>query len=421
MRDRFQHLLSPLTHPETRILFGAQLVSGLGDWAGRLALAVLVFDRSGSAWWTAAVTLVSLLPWLGPGQMLSTFADRFGRTRVMIISDLVRVALILAMLAPLPVPALLGLAFFAGLCVPPFVTARGAALIDVVPTERYGATLALFGVASQAELVLGYALGGAAIALLGAQATLAVNASTFVVSALLLTRLRHGRAAERHEEAPIGWAGVTAGASVWRTDPICRRALLLFVGVNMVMVLPEALVVPYAAEMGVSTSGIGVGAMAATIAAGSMLAIAVWPHSETDPSALLRRAAFRTLVLSLATAALFAVSIRWALIAAPALFLSGTVDAIAVPTNQVVGQRLPRDGRSSAMAVAGGVQYGSQTVAIAIGGALAVAAGPAATLSAAALVAACVTAWSLLRPVVVSGPEATAATIPSPPPRSRPS
>lgn len=416
MRDRFRDLLSPLSQAESRTLFGAQLVSGLGDWAGRLALAVLVFDRSGSAWWTAAVTLVSLLPWLGPGQMLSTFADRFGRTRVMIIADLVRSALFLAMLAPLPVPALLGLAFLAGSCVPPFVTARGAALIDVVPAERYGSTLALFGVASQAELILGYALGGAAIALLGARATIAANAATFIVSALLVARLRHGRAAERHETAPIGWAGVAAGTAVWRSDPICRRALVLFVGVNMVMVLPEALVVPYADEIGVSTAGLGVGVLAATIAAGSMIAIAVWPHGETDPVALLRRASIRALALSLCTAALFAVSTRWALIAAPALFLSGTVDAIAVPTNQVVGQRLPRDGRSAAMAVAGGVQYGSQTAAIAIGGAAAVVFGTAWTLATAALIAASVTAWSLLRPPV---PNATAN--PSPQPTSRPS
>lgn len=402
MRDRFRDLLSPLTQPESRTLFGAQLISGLGDWAGRLALAVLVFDRSESAWWTAAVTLVSLLPWIGPGQMLSTFADRLGRTRVMITSDLVRAALFLTMLAPLPVPALLGLAFLAGLCVPPFVTARGAALIDVVPPERYGATLALFGVASQAELVLGYALGGAVIAVIGAQATLAANAATFVVSALLVARLRHGRAAEQHETAAIGWSGVAAGAAVWRSDPLCRRALVLFVGVNMVMVLPEALVVPYADEVGVSTSGIGVGVLAATIAVGSMLAIAMWPHRETDPVALLRDAARRGLVLSLATAALFAASTTWALVAAPALLLSGAVDAIAVPTNQVVGQRLPREGRSAAMAVAGGVQYGSQTAAIAIGGAAAVAFGPAWTLAVAALIAVGVTGWSIVRPSVES-------------------
>lgn len=421
MRDRFATLASPLTQPESRTLFGAQLVSGLGDWAGRLALAVLVFDRSGSAWWTAAVTLVSLLPWLGPGQLLSTFADRFGRIRVMVIADVARAGLYLVMLAPLPVPVLLGLAFLAGLCVPPFVTARGAALVDLVPPDRYGATLALFGVASQAELVAGYALGGVAIALLGARATLAVNAVTFLVSALLVTRLRGGRAAEAHRTAPIGWAGVVAGIAVWRTDPLCRRALALFVGVNLVMVLPEALVVPYAHEVGVSTAGIGVGGLAATIAVGSILAIVMWTGVANDPVVLLRSAARRSLVLALATAGLFALSTKWALAAAPALLLSGTVDAIAVPTNQVVGQRLRREGRAAAMAVAGGVQYGSQTAAIALGGLAAVAFGPGWTLTVAALAAAAVTAWSLLHPVGVPEPEEAVAAIPSPPPRSRPS
>jgi len=134
-----------------------------------------------------------------------------------------------------------------------------------------------------------------------------------------------------------------------------------------------------------------------------MLALGMWPLRETDPVALLRDAARRGLVLSLATAALFAASTTWALVAAPALLLSGAVDAIAVPTNQVVGQRLPREGRSAAMAVAGGVQYGSQTAAIAIGGAAAVAFGPAWTLAVAALIAVGVTGWSIVRPSVESG------------------
>ena len=43
-----------------RRLWLADMVSLLGDWAGRLALAVLVLERTGSPAWAAAVTAVSL-------------------------------------------------------------------------------------------------------------------------------------------------------------------------------------------------------------------------------------------------------------------------------------------------------------------------------------------------------------------------
>lgn len=401
MRDRLRDLVAPLAQRECRALFGAQLISGLGDWAGRLALAVIVFDRSGSALYAAAVTLVSLLPWLGPGQLLSTLADRFGRTQVMIAADLARAGLFLVMATPLPTGVLLVLAFLAGLCVPPFVAARGAALVDVVPKERYGRVLALFGVTTQAEIVIGYAVGGVVIALVGAPVSLLLNGATFVVSALLVASIGRSAASDRHAEAPLGLSGVREGLAVWRTDPICRRALLLFVGVNMTMVLPEALIVPYADELNAPPATVGL--LAATIAAGAMVAMAMTP-SDDDPVALLRRAAYRAMLLALATSVLFSATVRmsvtwYPVLAVVALFLSGSVDAIAVPTNQVVGARLPRDSRAAAMSIAGGMQYGSQALAITVGGAIAVTAGTGWVLAAAALVAAGVCALSLLTPI----------------------
>ncbi|MGI9644243.1 MAG: MFS transporter, partial [Ilumatobacteraceae bacterium] len=350
-------------------------------------------------------------------QLLSTFADRFGRVAVMIAADLTRAALFVAMAAPLPTAGLLVLAFLAGLCVPPFTSARGAALLDVVSPDRYGKVIALFGVATQAEIVAGYALGGTVIALVGARATLLLNALTFVVSAVLVAAIRRSPASDRHESSSLGIAGVKAGTLVWRRDPICRRALVLFVGVNTMMVLPEALVVPFADELGAPPAAAGL--LAATIAVGAMIAMSLAPDHD-DPVELLRLAARRTLVLSLATAALFVLSIQWLpSIAAAALLVSGAVDAIAVPTNQVVGARLPREGRAAAMSVAGGVQYGSQATSIAIGGAVAVLVGSGWVLAFAALGAAGVTMWSLARPPAAAEPERV--LNPWPPPRYHPS
>lgn len=360
-------MASPLGVPACRSLFAAQAVSGIGDWAGRLALAAMVFERSDSAMWTAAVTLVALLPWLGPGQLLATFADRYGRIAVMVIADLVRAAVFLMVLVPQPTWALLVWAFVAGLCVPPFVGSRSSALVELTPPDRYPAALALYGVLAQSEVLIGYALGGLVIATAGAEAALAANAVTFLYSAALLSGLRSTAAGSAHATQQVGLAGVISGLRVWRSDPLCRRALVLFVGVSMFMALPEALVVPYASQIEVPGGAIGV--LAALVAVGSIAGVITAPTASSHV-ALLRLSAARAGVLAAITGALFVLGLH-PIIGGLAYMASGAVDAVSVPTNQVVGQRLPAAGRAAAMSVAGGVQYSTQAIAIGLAGVVA--------------------------------------------------
>lgn len=395
MQERFTDLLAPLRQSEVRALVWAQLISGLGDWAGRLALAVIVYDRSQSALWTVMVTVVPLLPWIGPGQLLATYADRFGRVRVMVAADVARAGLFAAMLIPQPIWSLLLLAFFAGLAVPPFAGARASTMVEVVEPELYPSSLALSGVLSQAEILAGYAGGGLLVAAVGAHTALAVNALTFLLSAFMLRSLHSTAAGVRDADATVGWRGMVAGVSVWRSDPVCGRALLLFVGVSMFMVLPEVLVVPFTAELDVPDAVIG--AFASLVAVGSIIGMVMMPRAS-DHVALLRAAAGRAGLLAAASAALFSLG-SIPLVAGMAFMVSGAVDAIGVPTNQVVGERLPATGRSAAMAVAGGVQYVAQIVAIS-------AAGLAATWSTAQVpliigmvAAGVVCVWALLQPL----------------------
>ncbi len=395
MYSRVAGLVAPLRQREVRTFSASQLVSGLGDWAGRLALSVLVFERSQSAWWAAAVTVAALLPWLGPGQVLATLADRFGRVRVMVAADLARAGLFGLMLISQPVWSLLTLAFLAGLCVPPFVGARSSAMVEVIEPELYGPSLALRGVLSQVEVLAGYAGGGLLIAAVGAQTALAVNAFTFLFSALLLRSLASTAASERHASAAIGLRGVIAGLAVWRKDPVCARALILYVGVAMFMILPEVLVVPLTAELDVPDRLVGV--FASLIAIGSIAGMVMVP-SGPDHVALLRSAALRAGALAGASAVLFA-SGAVPVVVGCAFVLSGAVDAIAVPTNQVVGERLPVEGRSAAMAVAGGVQYGSQVATIAAGGLIATVASARVPLTGAMLLAMLICGWAVLRPL----------------------
>ena len=110
LRQRATSLLAPLSIRHFRRLWLADMVSLFGDWAGRLALAVLVLERTGSPAWAAGVTAVSLAGFVGIGQVLATLADRHGRVAVMLVADVARAALFAAMLLPIPVGGLLVLA-----------------------------------------------------------------------------------------------------------------------------------------------------------------------------------------------------------------------------------------------------------------------------------------------------------------------
>jgi MFS family permease len=395
MRSRWRRLLSPLRVPACRTLFGAQAVSGVGDWAGRLALAAIVYQRSGAAWTAAVVTVAALVPWLGPGQLLATFADRYGRIRVLVAADLARAALFGLMLVRQPVWSLLVLAFLAGLCVPPFVGARSAALVELTPPDTYPAALSLYGVLAQSEIIVGYLLGGLAIASVGPRGALAANALTFLVSSAFIVGLRGTPAGNRQSLAPLGIAGVRAGVTVWRRDPLCRRSLALFVGVSMCTALPEALVVPFSDHIGISPRAVG--ALAAVIAIGTILGMVTAPSAPTQ-SELLQAAGRRVAAVSGVAGALFALGVS-PLLAGVAFLVSGLADAIAVPTNQVVGERLPVDGRAAAMSVAGGLQYGAQALTIAVAGVMASVWSPRLPLVAGMFAAAAVGAWAAWSPV----------------------
>ena len=370
---------------------------------------MLVYHRSSSATWAAAVTIVSLLPWMGPGQLLATFADRFGRVRVMVASDLGRAALFALMLFPLPTPVLLALAFAAGACTVAFAGARAATLFEVSDPDDYPAALSLSAVLHQAEILVGYALGGVIVAALGAPAALGLNAATFLLSAALVSTLQATSASERRDDAAIGFEGVRRGIQIWRDDPLCGRALLLFAGVAAFMVLPEALVVPAAGEIGVPPALVGL--ITALVALGAIIGIALAP-SGGGHAELLRRTAIRGMVVSAVAAGLFATGAIPAVLVL-AYFVSGAADAVAIPTNQVVGERLPAAGRAAAMAVAVGVANGTQVAAIALAGVAADRFGTLVPLGVGMSLAAGVCLYAVVRPVAGERPVAEAVAVPS--------
>ena len=187
-----------LAEREFRPLFGTFLLSTIGDELARVALTVLVYQRTESPLLSAATFAISYLPWLLLGPLLSTLADRFPRHRVLIASDTARAVLVALMAIPgTPLPLLLGLLFVVALCAPPFESARSALLADVLEGERYAVATSLTNVTLQLAQVVGFLAAGALVAVVDPSTALLIDAGTFAVSALwLAAALQHATSSD---------------------------------------------------------------------------------------------------------------------------------------------------------------------------------------------------------------------------------
>ena len=172
---------------EFRALWLAQLLSVAGDQLARVALTILVYDRTRSALLAAITFVVSIVPTFVGGITLAWLADRYPRRRVMIACDLARAVLVLVMALPrVPIAAMVALLFVVTLAGAPFTSARAALYPDVLTGDRYLMGTAVTLTTFQFAQVLGFATGGAIVGLFGIRTSLAVDAATFVASALIV-------------------------------------------------------------------------------------------------------------------------------------------------------------------------------------------------------------------------------------------
>lgn len=236
---------------EFRALWSAYLLSVAGDQLALVALTILVFDRTHSPLLTAATYAVSFLPWLLGGPTLSVLADRLPRRLVMVTCDLARTGLVAVMAIPaVPLAALIVLLFVITLLDSPFRSARAALMPDILAGDLYVLGTAAMQTTNRTGRAIGFAVGGLAVGALGARLALAVDATTFAVSALLVWSGVRSRpaAAGPHVAAGGALAGIGEGLRLVFADRRMRTLLLLGWLVPFYAV-PESLAVPFAAQL----------------------------------------------------------------------------------------------------------------------------------------------------------------------------
>jgi hypothetical protein len=367
-----------------RLLVAGGVISQLGDWASRLALAVLVFERTGSATAVGLTAALLVLPWLGPGQWLAARGERLDRRRLLVACDVVRGLLFLVIaLGDLPLPAVLSMVAVAATIDPVFEANRAALLVDVVGTDEYADAIQFNHAVDQMAQLVGYGVGGGLIAVLGsASNALAVNGLTFLVSALLLAAVSHRRAAEPDTAtAP----SLRAAWSFLVSDRLSMLAVVVTVVTVFAVMSVEAQAAVYGSAVA-GLSGAGIGLLAATVPAATLVVLTV-VRSAGDDRAVLRRGFVVAGLAGALAVGLLAVGDPPGLAFAGYAAMGG-VALYSTFANIVVGRRIPSSVRATTFAVLQATVFIAISTGAVAGGALSDLFSPQAAAAAAAATAA---------------------------------
>jgi DHA3 family macrolide efflux protein-like MFS transporter len=201
-------------------LWTGQVISLFGDRVHQVALAFLVLGATNSPLATAAVFIAATLPNLLFSPIAGTFVDRWDHREVMIVSDLLRAAIVLIV----PIAAITNLilvyplTFLLTTISIFFRPARIAALPRIVPEEQLVTANSATWLAETLADIVGYPLAGLFVGFLGVT-TLGLafwfDAATYIASAALIWTIvippvvrKAGEAAERtgvFAELRQGW------------------------------------------------------------------------------------------------------------------------------------------------------------------------------------------------------------------------
>ncbi len=180
------------SNKDYRFLWLGSVVSQLGDWFNLIASASLVANLSGTGTAISYLFLARFLPLFLFSPLAGVLADRYERRQIMIASDLLRGATVLSFLLirePGQVWLLYVLTFLQFALSAIFTPARSAVLANVVRRDELVPANALDSLTWSTMLAFGALLGGIVAATLGLAQAFILDALTFVLSALLISRI----------------------------------------------------------------------------------------------------------------------------------------------------------------------------------------------------------------------------------------
>ncbi len=194
---RAAELLRALRVRNFALFWTGQLISGTGTWMQMVAMAWLVLDISGSAAVLGMVTTLQFLPLLMFVLPAGVLADRFPKRTIMLTAQTLAAlqAVVLGVLALTGSPQIWQLALLAftlGVSNAFNYPAQQAFVPELVGPTLVPEAVAMNSVQFNSSRMIGFALGGLAVARLSAAAVFFINAASFTAALAALLALRTG-------------------------------------------------------------------------------------------------------------------------------------------------------------------------------------------------------------------------------------
>ncbi|WP_157721818.1 MFS transporter [Tumebacillus avium] len=171
-------------------LFGGQLITALGTWSSYILIPLLVYQMTADPVAVGILISCRLLPLILLAPLVGKVIGQRSLLRVMIESDLVRAVAMLGFLLTDTPLAMYLLTIVISSATAFFNPGKFALIPSLVPQEVLARANSYIGVANQLMMLIGPAIGGVAFAFFGIEAGIVFSALTFLVSALMLMRIK---------------------------------------------------------------------------------------------------------------------------------------------------------------------------------------------------------------------------------------
>ena len=250
------------------LLWFAQLVSMIGDWALFAALPFFVYQITGSVLATGVMFMIQVLPPLLLGSVAGVFVDRWDRRWTMIGSSLFR-GTVLVILLGVRSADKVWLVYLAGFLESAasqfFGPANNALLPTLVDEDQLLMANSLDSMGENSARLIGPALGGVLLASIGLQGVILVDIGSYLVAALLMFLIRVPvKESSTTTEESVGsaitdfWREFVAGIKlVASTPPLSRIFLVLGIALLGDSILTVLLVAFFQDVVGVGSTEFG--------------------------------------------------------------------------------------------------------------------------------------------------------------------
>jgi MFS family permease len=268
------------------VLFG-QGISSFGDAVSNTAMPLLVLALTGSGFAMGIVGVLSTLPDLLVGLPAGAYADRWDRRRMMLGADLGRA--VLTALVPVSVwlggptlAVIIGVAFPLNVLRVLWLAAYTAAVPGLVGRAQVPRANGIFEAVFNVGWIVGPALAGLLASVIGPGAVIAIDAATFLVSALALFLVRRPLRPERRAEPTHLVEDVREGIRYVVRQPTLRAVIALWTTTSVITAgLVSVLIFYLTVDRGDGPQAVGVVLSAFAIGSlgGSLLAARLAPKA----------------------------------------------------------------------------------------------------------------------------------------------